>query len=185
MIILGLIVEINGYKAVGKSTLIAGLRKRFPNALFREGFRKIKNGLDQAKEEEYYENERAYIKREIEEFKELINSDKLVILLRGPEDCLFYAKYAPKLKFGYDWDVETRLKEEFEELKKYKADYILWLDADKDVINNRKINDSTKPRLNMEKWNKIWNPFLGDYIKQIPYTEILDTSNMDKKDKSL
>ncbi len=175
---MGLIIEINGYKAVGKSTLIAGLRQRFPNAIFREGFRKIKNGLNQANEDEFYQNERAYMEREAREFEELIKSDKLVILLRGPEECLFYAQYAPKLKYGVEWDVETHLRDSISLISSYRADHILWLDADRDTLYDRKEHDETKPRLNMDSWNNIWNPHLGNFIKKLEYTEVLDTNNL-------
>lgn len=178
---MALIFEINGYKAVGKSTLIAGLKERFPNAIFREGFRKIKNQLDITEEEQFYENEKAYIIREIEEFRQLRDSNKIVILLRGPEEVGFFAKYAPKLKYGKDWDVEFHLKKELSELSKYKADYILWLDADKETLYKRKDNDQTKARNNMEKWNSVWNPYLGNYIKGLSYTETIDTTTLEKE----
>lgn len=178
---MGMVVEINGYKAVGKSSLIAGLRRRFPDAVFREGFRKIRNGLDLSEEDQFYENEKVYIKREVEEFNRLISSGKLVILLRGPEECLFFARNAPRLKYGKDWNVDENIGDYLSLVEPLHADHILWLDASDSILKARKEGDRTKPRLNMESWNRIWNPHLGNYIKALPYTTILDTDELSQE----
>lgn len=179
---MALIIEINGYKAVGKSTLISGLRKRFPDAIFREGFRKIKMGFNLENENEYYENERFYIQREIEEIRSYQKTNKLVILLRGPEECVFFAEKSPELKFNKKWDVNKHLGTELKKLKELHADGILWLEADEEILQLRKEKDKTKPRNNMEKWNKTWRPHLKNYIMSFPYTEQLNTNYMSAVD---
>ena len=66
---MGIILSISGCKAVGKSTLIEGLKKNIPNIIVREGFRKMNTGYDLMIEKEYYENQKLYLKREIEELE--------------------------------------------------------------------------------------------------------------------
>lgn len=174
------IIEISGYKAVGKSTLIEKLKKRFPNAVFREGFRKFNKDCDMKNYHEYINNQKLYIQREIEEFKELRKSNKFVFLLKGPEEVGFFTRNYPKLKHGFDWTINDSIIPELKELDMLNADMIIWLEASSHVLQRRKECDRTKPRLNMEKWNKTWNPYLGDFIKSLNNAFVIDTNKLNE-----
>lgn len=174
---MGVIFSLSGCKAVGKTTLLRGIKDKLPQIIVREGFRKFDTGFDTSIEEEFYENERCYIRREVEEYKIFRESTNPVLLLRGAEDLEFYALHYPKI-IGTNWDVEYNLRNELTELRKCSSDYILYLDADLEIISQRKALDATKPRNNMKNWLEKWQPFIEDYIKSNPKTTVLNTSIM-------
>lgn len=178
---MGIIFSLSGCKAVGKTTLINGLKKIFPNMIIREGFRPVDLNLNLDEEKEYYENEKFYIYREIEEYYGFRENDQMVLLLRGPEDLEFYALTYPKI-MGYNWDVEKELKKELEDLRKCRSDYILYLDANLSTIMNRKNHDLTKLRKNMDRWLNDWQPYLERYIKNISYTTVLSTDTLSSEE---
>lgn len=178
---MGLILSISGCKAVGKTTLIKELKRRIPDLLVREGFRKINTGFNTLVENEYYENQKLYIKREILEFENFKKVNSPIILLRGPEDLIFYTLHYPKI-YNKSWDVEKNLANELFQLRKYKSNKILYLDADLDIILKRKINDITKKRENMNQWLLNWQPYIEKYIKSLDNTEILSTNNLNSEE---
>ncbi len=174
---MGTIFSLSGSKAVGKTTLIQGLRKKIPDLIIREGFRQVNNEYNMNIEKDYYDNERWYISREIEEFQKMKQLPNPVLLLRGPEDLAFYAIHYPKIS-NFNWDVEKNLFHELTELRECKSDYILYLDADIETILKRKNEDLTKSRKNMDNWLKYWQPYIERYIKSIEYTTVLNTNDM-------
>lgn len=178
---MGAILSISGCKAVGKSTLIEGLKERIPNLIVREGFRRINNQYDVMIEEEYYENQRMYINREIEELKYYKNQKEVVVLLRGPEDLEFYTFHFPKL-INKNWNIESNLQKELFELRKYKSDCILYLDAKIETILERKNNDKTKKRENMNEWLTNWQPYLDKYLKSLNNVLVFSTENLNKEE---
>lgn len=172
---MGVIFSLSGSKAVGKTTLINGLKERIPGLLVREGFRQTDIGFCMDVEDEYYENQRWYINREIREYMEYREGNQPVLLLRGPEDVEFYTLHYPVTK-GVSWNVENNLYSELKRLRDCRSDYIIYLDAVEDVIWNRKVYDETKPRKNMQNWMNNWQPYIEPYMKAIEYTTIFDTS---------
>ncbi len=178
---MGVIFSLSGCKAVGKTTLLREIKNKLPNIIIREGFRKFDMGFDTSIEEQFYENERCYIRREIEEYKIFRESKSPALLLRGAEDLEFYALHYPKI-IGTTWDVEHNLRNELAELRKCSSDYILYLDVDLEIINQRKNHDATKTRNNMKNWLENWQPFIEDYIKANPKTTILNTNKMSAKE---
>jgi uridine kinase len=177
----GIILSISGCKAVGKSTLIEGLKKNIPNVIVREGFRKMNTGYDLMIEKEYYENQKLYLKREIEELEYFKNQKKIVILLRGPEDLEFYTFHFPKI-YNKNWDIKSNLHEELIKLSKYRSDYIIYLDASIKTILKRKMNDKTKKRENMDEWLKNWQPYIEKYLKSLNNTIIFSTENLNQNE---
>lgn len=178
---MGLILSISGCKAVGKSTLIEGLKKSIPDLIVREGFRRVKTGYDTLTEEGYYMNQRVYIDREIKEFKKYLDSGKIVVLLRGPEDLEFYTRHYPKIN-NKIWSLENNLKNELLKLSECRSDIILYLDAKIETIMKRKINDETKPRENMDEWLNHWQPYIEKHIKSLENTIVLETDNLASED---
>ena len=178
---MGIIFSLSGSKAVGKTTLINGLKKTLPDLKIREGFRQTDIGLHLDIEEEFYANQRWYINREIKEYIEFKDKDNTVLLLRGPEDIEFYTLYYPIIN-GERWDVEANLSHELGELRKCKSDHIIYLDAPIDVIMKRKNFDKTKSRNNMANWISKWQPHLEQYMKSINYTKIINTVDLTAED---
>lgn len=174
------VISLVGSRAVGKTTLVNGLKKLKPDMIFREGFRRIENDLNMNEAEDFYENQRWYINREIKEFEQFKNQDKIALLVRGPEDIEFYtfhyARYNKK-----DWNIEENLKEELAQLRKCKSDVILYLDASIETIIKRKEND-TKKRVTMEDWLTNWQPYIDPYFKSLPNTKVLNTENKTKEE---
>ena len=174
---MGVIFSLSGCKAVGKTTLLNGVKKFMPNIFIREGFRKIDTGFDTSIEEQFYKNERCYIQREIEEYTVLRKSENPVFLLRGAEDVEFYALHYPRI-IGKNWDVEKNLMSELSQLRNCGSDYILYLNASLGTILHRKNNDTTKKRLNMQDWLTNWQPFIEPFMKNNAKTTVLDTDKM-------
>lgn len=174
---MGVVFSLSGSKAVGKTTLIKGLRNTILGLQVREGFRQTDTGFCMDIEEEYYANQRWYINREINEYISYKKCGQPVLLLRGPEDVEFYTVHYPITK-GFSWDVEKNLYKELKKLRECRSDYIIYLDATEDVVLHRKNSDETKPRKNMQNWMSNWQPYLEPYMKSIEYTKIIDTSNL-------
>lgn len=175
---MGIIVSLSGSKAVGKTTLINGLKRTIPKLQIREGFRQTNTGYSLNIEQEYYMNQRWYIRREIEEYQLFRNNNNPTLLLRGPEDVEFYTLHYPKTK-GFKWNVEANLQKELKELRRCRSDFIIYLDAPEEIILQRKINDDTKPRKNMKNWMQNWQPYIESYMKKIEYTYVFDTEKKD------
>lgn len=178
---MGIIFSLSGSKAVGKTTLINGLKKTLPDLKIREGFRQTDLGLHLDIEEEFYANQRWYIKREITEYIDFKEKNNTVLLLRGPEDIEFYTIYYPIIN-GVSWDVEANLSHELSELRECKSDHIIYLDAPIDVIMKRKNFDKTKSRINMANWISKWQPHLEQYMKSKNYTKIINTADLTAED---
>lgn len=173
---MGKIFSLSGSKAVGKTTLINGLRDTIPQLQIREGFRQTETGYSLDIEEEFYINQRWYIEREIEEYYSFKKNEKPALLLRGPEDVEFYTLHYPFTK-GYKWNVEKNLHTELERLRKCRSDYIIYLDAPVDTIIGRKQNDITKPRKNMQNWMEWWQPYIDIYMKAFDNTYVYETKD--------
>lgn len=63
----------------------------------------------------------------------------------GAEEIEFYTLNYPK-SIGANWNVENKLFNELESLKKCMPDRILFLDASESVLRNHKQNDKTRSR---------------------------------------
>lgn len=175
------LVSISGCKAVGKTTLVRGLQSTIPNLVTREGFRRTELGYDVTTEQGFYANERWYFEREIREYQAFKRSGHPVVLLRGPEELLFYAMAYPAL-IGKPWDVRVHLADEVHRLRACRSDRILYLDARYETIWARKTADATKPRYNMQRWMDDWEPRISTYTKRLPQTVVLDTTQMTKEE---
>lgn len=174
---MGKIISLTGSRAVGKSTLVAGLRQLDPDLTIREGFRRIQNSVDMSDEASFIENQKEYIEREIKEFHEVKASGRNCIFVRGPEDIAFYTVHHPTLvPGGANWHVENDLKDELARLRACLSDAILYLDASKDTIEKRARLD-TKVRTKMATWLHDWQPYIEPYFKSIPYTKVVTTDD--------
>ena len=178
---MGKIISLSGCRSIGKTTLIKGLKENMPELITREGFRRTNLGLNMEIEEEYYDNERWYFKREIDEFDEVKQKKQDAIFLRGPEDLEFYALHYPITK-GKQWNVEEHLVEEMKSLRKRRSDYILYLTASEETIWNRCINDEEKKRNNLREWMEDWEPYFDKYMMSLDNVVVLNTDELSAND---
>lgn len=120
----------------------------------------------------FIENQRLFIEAEINRFKNL--PDGKVIFDRGPEDIEFYTLHFP-IANGFKWDIEQLLKDELQELRRYRSDIILYLDASEETLYKRKLSDFTKRRNAFQKNIKLYK-FEKDWFMQFN-TKFLDVNN--------
>lgn len=173
---MGRIISISGCRSIGKTTLINGLKRVFPEMITREGFRRTSLGLNMDLEQDYYLNEKWYIKREIEEYDKVKRQNKDALFLRGPEDLEFYALHYP-VTMGKNWDVENNLMSELKELRKRRSDYILYLSASDQTIWNRCQNDTQKKRDNLQEWMQEWEQYFDRFMRSRENVFVLNTDN--------
>ncbi|PHE55803.1 AAA family ATPase [Bacillus pseudomycoides] len=170
------IISLQGGMAVGKTTLARNLEKKYKNLhVFYENpypiVQKRKElNLDIRKKEGFVHNQRLFIQAEIERFKTL--PEGIVLLDRGPEDIEFYTLHFPK-SIGENWDIETELNQELQELRNCRSNLILYLDAPVEILRERKKTDKTRSRNSFEEQLKFYNQEKNWY-KHFNTTMILD-----------
>ena len=149
-----MIVLISGSRGVGKSTVIKELKLMYPRCVIKEGFRNLHNGLDCNKYDEFIENERQYINREIQWYKHYLKENTLVILTRGLEEVLTYMDFFLD-NYHPDWNKESiynELGDDYKLLSICRSDVGIYLDASDNVIMTRLNNDLEKNRNNIDMW---------------------------------
>lgn len=143
------VVSVQGGQAVGKTTLVKKLQQRYPDVYFEfenpyplvQKRQELK--LDITTEAGFLENQRLFIEAECQRFRSLI--DGKIVLDRGPEDIEFYTLHYPA-SLGACWDIEKLLSTELAELRLYRSDRILYLQANLTTLASRKECDTTRSR---------------------------------------
>ena len=102
-------------------------------------------GLDKFKEQDFYQIQRIFIDAEIKRYELLRKRYPKVLLDLGPEEIEFYTLFFPQA-IGANWDVYGNLQSDLEALRRCKLDCILYLDAKKELLYDRKAKDSTRTR---------------------------------------
>lgn len=176
-----MIISIEGFKGVGKSTLISELKRRHPDYFFitskerneyikRYPLRNIENH-----EQKFYEMQKVLTMFLYESWQE-IASHKIAVLDRGPEELLFYTYNYPAY-YGKDWDVEMNLCKEIAYMKKMKSNKIIFLTASDQVIQARKIADD-KIRISGGNNEFLSSKALKDFFREFEYTSFIHTDNL-------
>ena len=147
---MSLIIEIMGGRGVGKSTVISAVKEIYPACISREGFRKLDNGLNVDYFEGFIENEKQYLRREIEDLKRFHDYDGIVLLSRGPTDVLMYMNFIleychPEWKGGIDL-----LEDEIQELNLLCPENRIYFKTSENVLMQNVNNDIVKKRKNMD-----------------------------------
>lgn len=176
-----MIISIEGFKGVGKTTLISELKKIYPDFCYitskeRNDYLKknlIMNVSDS--ENQFYIMQKTLIKF-IDDIWKRHSRDKIIIMDRGPEDLEFYTRYYP-YAFGFNWDYEKKLSEELEILRNIRSDRILFLGASDEVIFNRKNNDK-KSRAKSAKDEFLSSKLMKEYFLKLAYTTLINTDNL-------
>lgn len=164
--------------AGGKTTLTKRLEKQIDNVYFtyENPYPLVKQRdskkLDIHTKEGFIENQRLFIEAEIKRYNNLPKGK--VIFDRGPEDIEFYTIHFP-IANGFDWDIESLLKDELEALRKCRSDLILYLDASEETLLLRKQSDQNRRRNSFEKNIKLYK-YENDWFKQFN-TKFVDANN--------
>lgn len=172
------IISLQGGMAGGKTTLAKRLEKKFPNIYvsYENPYplvaQRVKLNLDMSTEEGFVNNQRLFIRAEMERFRNLHKRN--VLFDRGPEDIEFFTLHYPKAN-GYGWDIENFLKEELEELRTCRSDLIIYLEASPYTLLARKKADKTRGRGTFEKNMKLY-PFEREWY-ETQNTIFLDTND--------
>ena len=149
-----MIVSLAGSRGVGKSSVLKKLKIQYPDCIVREGFRNLHNGLDCNKYDEFIKNEKQYITREIQDYKQYLSDNRIVFLTRGLEEVLAYMDFFVETNHP-DWkkeDIYSDLGIEYKLLTLCKSDLIIYLDASDEVIITRLKDDMEKKRDKVQMW---------------------------------
>ncbi|WP_219915625.1 AAA family ATPase [Mesobacillus zeae] len=134
--------------------------------------KRINKKLDIYTKDGFIENQRLFIEAEVQRFKDL--PDGKVIFDRGPEDIEFYTLHFPVAN-GFSWRIEQELKDELQELRRCRSDFILYLDASENTLRQRKQDDIKRRRNSFNENLKLFK-FEKDWFKQFN-TRVVDVNH--------
>lgn len=180
-----MIVSIEGFKGVGKTTLISELKKYYPDFCYitskeRNAYLKKNLNYDNSdSENQFYVMQKTLIEF-MNNIYEKYSQDKMIIMDRGPEDLEFYTRYYP-YAHGFNWNTQKNLSKELNTLGKIRSDRVLFLDASDDVIFKRRTNDK-KVRVKNEKTEFLSSKLMKEYFLKLDYTKLINTDNIEARD---
>ena len=163
-----LILSLQGCMAVGKTTAVKYLESYAPyiNISYEENNDVVEQvklrSLDKNAFEDYIEIQKLWIQNEIirwEKAKEFSCS----IMDFGAEEIEFYTLNYPKT-IGVNWNVESKLHGELEQLRQCMPNRILYFDASEEVLRSRKKNDNARSRPFFEHHLKYLLPLKRDWF---------------------
>lgn len=145
-----MIISIQGSMAVGKTTLLANLQKKFPDAVF--GYEDVtpvigdiqRKHLDKTIFEDYLAIQKLWIAHEVQRYQK-VKDYPLVFMDFGAEEIDFYTRFYPQA-IGQEWHVLSSLKNELTQLSYCLPDYIIFLEARNETLRKRKASDNTRTR---------------------------------------
>lgn len=177
-----MILSLQGCMAVGKTTAVRYLQENAPyiNISFEKNsdvINKIKSQkLNKNVLSDYLEIQKLWIQNEIKRYETAKNFD-CSIMDFGAEEIEFYTLNYPKT-IDMTWDIETFLNDELTSLRKCFPYRILFLDADKDTLIERKNLDTTRSREFFDYYLNYFMPLKRDWFLQKNNVDFLDTSNL-------
>lgn len=179
-----MILSLQGCMAVGKTTAVQYLREHLPEVHIsyednQAVIRRIKEkGLDKNCFADYIQIQRMWIENEILRWRSA-QPYAYTIMDFGAEEIEFYTLNYPK-SIGEEWDVETALEQELEQLRKCLPHRILFLDADEAELRKRKEKDDTRSRTFFEHHVKYLLPLKKAWFSQKEDVDILDVNQLTK-----
>ncbi|MGT2802363.1 hypothetical protein [Streptococcus henryi] len=145
-----MIISIQGSMAVGKTALVTYLKDAIPKAVLSyEDITPIvsevkERALDKNKFEDYLEIQKLWIAHEIQRYQK-VRDFPLVLMDFGAEEIDFYTRFCPQAA-GYDWNPLPFLENELTQLSYCLPDHIIFLEAEDEVLQQRKASDKTRSR---------------------------------------
>jgi adenylate kinase family enzyme len=144
------ILSLQGCMAVGKTTVCRHLQISAPYVhVSYERHNNIvalikQRGLNKNEYEDYLEIQTMWLKNEVERWKEA-QDYKCTVMDFGAEEIEFYTLNYPRT-INAEWELESRLHSELEELRKCFPNRILFLNASTNTLREHKEKDNTRPR---------------------------------------
>lgn len=179
------ILSLQGCMAVGKTTALKYIQSHAPyvNVSFEDkkhiAAQARKLGLDKNVFEDYIEIQKLWIQNEIIRC-EAVQEYECTVMDFGAEEIEFYSFAYPRT-IGADWDVESALHEQLEELRKYLPERILYLDASEKTLRSHKENDKPGTRRSFEFYVKHIMPIKREWFIGRSNVDVIDVDDMEKE----
>jgi len=177
-------IAIHGGMAVGKTTLLQNLEKKYPEITYNyedisSVVKKVKLlGLNKNEYCDYLINQDLFIKHEMKRFKSL---DKPVVLMDySAEEVVFQTLTFPKV-YHPEWQIH-HIKRLADQLKECYVDHILYLDANPNSLKNRKETDFTRSRKSFENYLHGIHVLKREWFKLFDHVTFLDTTSMSQQE---
>lgn len=183
---MSIILSLQGCMAVGKTTAVNYIRNTAPYVNI--SYETNTGIIDQIKSrhlnknvfEDYIEIQKLWIENEIVRCERAQNYD-CTIMDYGAEEIEFYTLNYPKA-IGANWNVEDKLQNELESLKKCMPSRILFLDASESVLRSHKENDKIRSRNFFEYYLKYLLPLKKEWFLQKKNVDILDVDKLNENE---
>lgn len=180
-----MILSLQGCMAVGKTTAVRYIQENAPYIhisyeINTDVVDEVKRReLDKNKFEDYIEIQRLWLNKEIVRWNKAI-SYPCSIMDFGAEEIEFYTLNYPRT-IGADWDVESALKKELEDVRKCMPTRILFLDASEETLRDHKENDLTRSRNFFEHHMQNLLPLKREWFYSKDNVDILMVDGLDKE----
>jgi thymidylate kinase len=175
-----MIVSVEGFKGVGKTTLIAGLKAEFPHFLCTTGEQKLQclkmNPLKEGDAESNFYFTRRILVAYFSDIWERRTPGQTIIFDRGPEELEYFTLHYPR-QLGCDWNVEKNLNRELDVLRRMKSDLIVFLDVEEEVLSQRR-RSAAKKRSGDAGTDLLNSKHMRSFFERLPCVRFLDTSSL-------
>jgi deoxyadenosine/deoxycytidine kinase len=183
---MSIVLSLQGCMGVGKTTAVNYIRNNAPyvNISFEANLDVIEQiksrELDKNIFEDYIEIQKLWIQNEIVRW-EKAQKYNCSIMDFGAEEIEFYTLNYPKA-IGVNWDVEDKLQNELENLKKCMPNRILFLDASESVLRSHKENDKIRSRNFFEYYLKYLLPLKKEWFLHKKNVDILNVDKLNENE---
>lgn len=179
-----IVLSLQGCMAVGKTTAVNYIRNNVPYVnisyeISTDIIEQVKSRqLDKNVFMDYIEIQKIWIQKEILRWEKARNY--LCSLMDfGAEEIEFYTLNYPKT-IGLNWNVEDKLHDELEKLRKCMPNRILYLDASDRLLRSHKERDKVRSRNSFEYYIKYLLPLKKDWFSQKENVDFLNVNNLTK-----
>lgn len=183
---MSIILSLQGCMAAGKTTAARYVEQRLPQvhvsyenpAPMIEEIRR--RNLKQNTPEGFVEIQKLFIRAEIAR-REENRKHEFALLDLGPEEIAFFTLHYPK-SMGFDWDVQSLLRDELEALWGCMSDRVLFIDTGAEQLRRNKENDATRNRGFFDHTIEYLLPMKKDWLfaqDRFP-VDVLDAGRLDK-----
>jgi hypothetical protein len=183
---MSIILSLQGCMAAGKTAAVHYIKNNAPyvNISYETNTSTIdqikSRHLDKNVFKDYIEIQKLWIENEIVRWERAQNYD-CTIMDFGAEEIEFYTLNYPKA-IGVNWDVEDKLQNELENLKKCMPNRILFLDASESVLRSHKENDKIRSRNFFEYYLKYLLPLKKEWFLHKKNVDILNVDKLNENE---
>lgn len=177
-----MILSLQGCMAVGKTTAVKYLQKHAPYVHINyedntDVIAEIKHRqLNKNTYKDYLEIQKLWLNKEIIRYNKAKNSS-CCIMDFGAEEIEFYTLNYP-ISIGQNWEIETALHHELEEIRKCMPARILFLDASDEVLIKHKNSDKTRSREFFEHYLTYLLPLKKQWFLEKENVDILHVDDL-------